>query len=232
MYKRQDQGGSVDVAAMVIAGTDPTYQDKDGAWINAYGSRDVCMIAARYDDFEYHGSTIHGPWYNAPRDYASTDRAKSFVNFGEDPANIKDEVQVGKVYEKEIDGRIAKRLLYTPTQIHSWFVLSPVSTGMTVSFLQDSLGAPNPLGASNQLGFIKELFTALGLVGMFMFMVSLVYVLIETPAFACLKASKKVEPLPAPKGRGLAWFWGAILVTAVVSYATLFPIATLSLIHI
>ena len=221
-----DQGGSVDVAAMVIAGTDPTYQDKDGAWINAFGSRDVCMIAARYDDFEYHGSTIHGPWYNAPRDYASTDRAKSFVNFGEDPANIKDEVQVGKVYEKEIDGRIAKRLLYTPTQIHSWFVLSPVSTGMTVSFLQDSLGAPNPLGASNQLGFIKELFTALGLVGMFMFMVSLVYVLIETPAFACLKASKKVEPLPAPKGRGLAWFWGAILVTAVVSYATLFPIAT------
>ncbi|MFQ7877729.1 hypothetical protein [Enterocloster sp.] len=33
-------GGSVD-AAMVIAGTDPTYQDKDGAWISAYGSRCV-----------------------------------------------------------------------------------------------------------------------------------------------------------------------------------------------
>ena len=65
------------------------------------------------------------------------------MNFGEDPANIKDEVQVGKVYEKEIDGRIAKRLLYTPTQIHSWFVLSPVSTGMTVSFL-----LATPAGAS------------------------------------------------------------------------------------
>lgn len=221
-----EQGGTVDVAAMVIAGTDPTYQDKEGNWINAYGNRDVCMIAARYDDFEYHGSTIHGPWYNAPRDYVSTDRAKSFVNFGADPSGITDEVEAGRIYEKEIDGRTARRVLYTPTQIHSWFVLSPVSTGMTVTFLQDCLNAPNPMAASNQLGFVKELFTGLGLVGMFMFMISLIYVLIETPAFACLKAAKKVESLPSPAGKGRLWFWGAILITAAVSYATLFPIAT------
>lgn len=221
-----DQGGSVDVAAMVIAGTDPTYQDEDGNWINAYGNRDVCLIAARYDDFEYHGSTIHGPWYNAPRDYATTDRALSFVNFGADPADCTEPVEVGKIYEKEIDGKVARRALYTPTQIHSWFVLSPVSTGLTVTFLQDSLDAPNPLPASNQLAFVRELFCALGLVGMVMFMVSLIYVLVDLPAFACLKAKKPVEALPAPKGAGLFWFWGAILITAAVSLFSLFPIAT------
>lgn len=221
-----EDGGSVDVAAMVIAGTDPTYQDEDENWINYYGSRDVCLIAARYDDFEYHGSTIHGPWYNAPRDYAATDRAKSFVNFGADPATITEAVEVGKIYEQEIDGKTARRVLYTPTQIHSWFVLSPTSTGLTATFLQDSLNAPNPLPASNQLAFVKELFTALGLAGMFMFMVALIYVLIETPAFACLKAKEPVQPLAVPNRQGKLWFWGAILVSAIVSFATLFPIAT------
>lgn len=221
-----DQGGPVDVAAMVIAGTDPTYKDENENWINAYGNRDVCLIAARYDDFEFHGSAIHGPWYNAPRDYVFTDQAKSFVNFGADPSEITEEVEVGRIYEKEIEGKTARRVLYTPTQIHSWFVLSPESTGMTVTFLQDSLQAPNPLPASDQLGFTKELFTGLGLAGMFMFMVSLVYVAIEVPAFACLKASKPVEPMPAPKGKELVWFWGAILAAAVVSYVTLFPVAT------
>lgn len=221
-----DQGGSVDVKAMVIAGTDPTYQDSDGNWINAYGNRDVCLIAARYDDFEYHGSTIHGPWYNAPRDYATTDRAKSFVNFGADPSTITEEVDVGRVYERVIDGRTARRVLYTPTQIHSWFVLSPESTGLTVTFLQDSLEAPNPLPSSNQMAFVRELFSALGLVGMFMFIISFVYVVVDTKPFACLKAQKKVEPLPPLKGQGHLWFWGAIAVTATVSFFTLFPIAT------
>lgn len=225
--KWAEAGGSADIKAMVIAGTDPTYQDDDGNWINYYGNRDVCLIAARYDDFEYHGSTIHGPWYNAPRDYWKTDRAKSFVNFGDDPAEATDEVEVGKIYTREIDGRTARRALYTPTQIHSWFVLSPISTGLTCSFLQESLDAPNPLSSSNQLGFLKELFTALGLAGMFVFAVALVYVLVDhTKTFACLKASKTVEPLPAPDKAGKLWFWGAILVCGVVSAVTLFPVAT------
>ena len=220
-------GGSADIKAMVIAGTDPTYQDDDGNWINYYGNRDVCLIAARYDDFEYHGSAIHGPWYNAPRDYWKTDRAKSFVNFGDDPAEATEEVEVGKIYTREIDGRTARRALYTPTQIHSWFVLSPISTGLTCNFLQESLDAPNPLSSSNQLGFLKELFTALGLAGMFVFAVALVYVLVDhTRTFACLKASKTVEPLPAPDKAGKLWFWGAILVCGIVSAVTLFPVAT------
>lgn len=223
--KWANAGGPVDVAAMVIAGTDPVYQDDNGNWVNIYGNRDVCLIAARYDDFEYHGSEIHGPWLNAPRDYATTDQAKSFVNFGADPAEC-GEVEVGKIYEKEIDGKTARRVLYTPSQIHSWFVLSPRSTGYTVSFLQDSLNAPNPLPATNQLGFIKELFTALGLVGMFMFVVALVYVLVDTAPFACLKAKKEVVPLEKPKGAGMAWFWGSVLVTAAISCVTLFPVAT------
>ena len=224
-----NQGGSVDVAAMVIAGTDPVYQDENGNWVNIYGNRDVCLIAARYDDFEYHGSEIHGPWYNAPRDYASTDRAKSFVNYGAAPEDCTEDVVVGKMYEKEIDGKTAHRVLYTPSQIHSWFVLSPESTGYTVGFLQDTLDAPNPIDPSNQLGFIKELFTALGLVGMFMFIVSFVYVMVDTEPFACLKARETVKPLPKPKGAGWAWFWGGIAVTGLVSCISLFPIATLIL---
>ena len=220
-------GGSADIKAMVIAGTDVTYQDSDEKWINYYGNRDVCIIAARYDDFEYHGSTIHGPWYNAPRDFWKTDRAKSFVNFGDDPKNITEEVEVGRVYTREIDGRTARRALYTPTQIHSWFVLSPISTGLTCTFLQESLEAPNPLSSSNQLGFLKELFTALGLAGMFTFAVALVYVLVDhTKFFAVLKSNAPGKPLEHPDREGKFWFWGSILVAGIVSAVTLFPIAT------
>jgi len=223
-YKKE---GGPNLKSIVVAGTDLYNEDENGEFYNFYEDRDVCLIAARYDDFEYHGSTIHGIWYNAPRDFWTTDRAKAFVNFGEKPENWTEEVVVDKMYTKDFDGVTAHRMLNTPTQIHSWHVLSPTSTGYIVSFLQDTLDAPNKLPASNQTAFLCELFKTLGLASMFVFIVYFVIVLVEdkNSTFACLAAETEVKPLEKPKGAGMAWFWAGIIIVGIVSYFTLFPLA-------
>lgn len=222
-----ERGNEVDLAALMVAGTEPTYFDADGNWADVYGARSVGVIASRYDDFEFHGETgDDGEWEHAPRDYIYSDRAKSFAGFGADPAAFAGEVQPGNYYTQEVDGQKAVRVIYTPTQIHSWNILSPTCVGYAVDFFEETLGAPSPLPASNQLAMVKECFTGLGLIGFVMFLIYFAIGLLDTRYFGVLKAEgAPVQHWPTPKGKGKVWFWGSLALTPLFSVCTIVPIA-------
>lgn len=192
---------------------------------NVYGSRDVGIIAAQYDEFFFRSVQEDGT-ITPPRDYIYTDYAQSFLNFGIDPNNEDAEQrEPGTMYTEEIDNSPAIRAIYTPNQIHPWNHFSATVVGDTVDFFEASIPAPNPIDSSSQTWQIKVLFNFIGLIGFFMFLVSFTKVMLNAPAFASLKTKERVEPDPAPTGNNRLVFWVGLVLTpiiAAVSYVGLY----------
>ena len=84
-----------------------------------------------------------------------------------------------------------------------------------IAFWQEAFGAPNAIDAGSQVWQWKELFTALGLIGFMIFLLAFARYLLGTRAFAALKVD---QPLAVANTRkGLGWFWGAMIVSALFS---------------
>jgi len=216
------------IASVLLIANDAMYTDdpgepwywalkpKDADYANVYGSRDVGIVAAQYDEFFFRSLKPDGT-STAPRDFIKTSSAQSFLNFGIDPKDG-EKRESYTIYKQKIDGVEASRIIYNPAQIHPWNHFSKTVVTSTIEFFEDSLGAPNPIAATNQIWQLKAWFNFLGLIGFGMFIVSITKVLLYTSAFASLRAAKKVEPLAAPVGMGKIWFWGGLAASAVVSY--------------
>lgn len=189
---------------------------KDAKYENVYGSRDVGVIAAQYDEFFFRTMGADGK-PTVPRNYIHTDPAQSFLNFGKDPAEG-EKRESYKLYKQTIDGEEATRVIYNPAQIHPWNHFSKDVVESTIEFFDDSLGAPDQLNSSNQIWQWKVFFNFIGLAGFVLFIVSVTKVLLFTAPFASLRADQEVKAQAAPKGIGKLWFWGGIAASALVSY--------------
>ena len=85
--------------------------------------------------------------------------------------------------------------------------------------------APNPIPSSDQHGLLKECISAVGMIGVLLFVVYSVYCLTESSLFSSLKADGPVVRQEAPKTlAGHLWFWGGLVATALFSYITFFII--------
>ena len=73
------------IAAALIHCNDPLYQDNDGNFANPYGSRDVAVISAVYDEFFGTSVSPEGQPLSSPY-FMQTDTAQAFLNFGKDKA--------------------------------------------------------------------------------------------------------------------------------------------------
>lgn len=191
-------------------------RNADQEYANVYGTRDVGIIAAQYDEFFFRSIDEDGN-VTPPREYIHTDYAQSFLNFGVDP-NVEGEERVaGSFYEEEINGEIVSRIIHTPNQIHPWNHFSSTVVGDTIDYFEKTLSVPNPIDASSQTWQVKVGFNLIGLIGFFMFIVSFTKVMLNTRAFESLKSTKERVASPKPVGKGNLWFWGGLIVSAIIS---------------
>lgn len=211
------------IAAALLVSNDAVYTDKDGAYYNMFGNRDAAIVACQYDEFFHRVKQPDGS-KSAPRDYINQNTAQSFLQFGQDPAGLEPRLP-STLYTQQIEGTEAIRAIYNPNQIHPWAHFSKTVVDSSVQFFEAALGAPNPIAGSNQVWQWKALFNALGLVGFMLFVVNLALVLLDTRTFGSLKADSPVQPLPAPTGRGKAWFWGGLgagVIFSMLAYMLLY----------
>lgn len=216
------------ISSVLLVANDAMYTDdpgepwywsmkpKEAKYANRYGTRDIGIIAAQYDEFFFRSLKADGT-ATVPRDYIKTEPAQSFLNFGIDPKDG-EKRESYKIYKQDIDGTEASRVIYNPGQIHPWNHISKNVVTSTLEFFDDSLGAPTNISPTNQVWQIKVLFNSIGLIGFVLFIVAITKVLLFTSAFASLRASKEVKPQAAPVGAGKAWLWGGLVASAVVSY--------------
>ena len=203
------------ISSVLLVDFDPIYTDADGAYANAYGTRDVGLIQAQYDEFFFRSYDADGAPLTVPRDYLTTPNAQSFLNFGADPADG-EERDGSTVYTQSVDGTEALRVVYSLPQTHPWTTTSSTAVGHLIDHFDESLGAPDALDAGNQAWQFKEFFTALGLIAFGILLVAIPRALLTTPAFRALARPMEVPTAltgVAPK----AWFWGGLLATVLFS---------------
>lgn len=203
------------ISSVFLVDNEAMYRDADGAYANLYGTRDVGLVADQYDEFFFRSYSAEGVPLTAPRDFIKTDNAQSFLNFGADPASG-EKRKVDTVYTESIDGHDAIRILHTPAQTHPWGTISKYTVADLVDFFDTTLNAPHSMAGTEQVWQVKEAFTALGLIGFGLFLVPFTRVLLGTRAFAGLRATEIAPARPAGRN-GLMWFWGGLIVSALVS---------------
>ncbi|KIL38885.1 membrane protein [Gordoniibacillus kamchatkensis] len=205
------------ISAVLLVANDATYVNPETKqYYNKYGNRNVGIVAAQYDEFFFRTKLKDGT-ITMPRDYIKTDNAQSFLNFGADPKSGGEPRTSYTVYKQEVNGKMASRVIYNPAQNHPWNTFSASVASNSIDFFQLTLGAPNPIPSGNQIWQWKEFFNLLGLIGFAMFIVSFTKAMLNTAAFASLKAPKEAVIGPAPAGVGKLWFWGGLLVSALIS---------------
>ncbi len=155
------------ISSVLLNCNDAFYTDDDGNFINMYGARDVGIIAADYDEFFMVDMDENGN-KTATRDYLKYNNAQSFLHFGQDPSGL--DLREGYTfYTEDIDGKTAERIIYPINMIHPWSHFSYRSVKATIEYFEETLGAPNPIPATNQVWQWKEFFNLLGLIGFFIF---------------------------------------------------------------
>lgn len=208
------------VAAVLLNSADATYSGEEG-FANIYGARDVGIIAGQYDEWFFDDVDANGN-PTLPKDFVANQNAQSFLHFGTDPAG-QDTRVAETVYTETIDGEEAMRVIYNPDIIHPWSHFCKRSTTATIEFFDQALGAPNPIPSGNQIWQVKAVFNLLGLVGFFMFMVSLTLILVKKPFFADLSVEESVAPRKTTRA-GKVWFWCCLAAGAIFATLVYFPI--------
>jgi len=205
------------VAAVLLQAADGEYADPETLeYYNKYGSRDVGIIASTYDEFFFRQADENGAM-SKPRDFLTTVNAQSFLHFGAAPDEFSDERQADEVYREDVDGREAMRVIYSVPMIHPWVPFSSTSTERVIEFFDEALGAPNPIDAGSQIWQWREAFGAVGLVGFAIFLVAFARYLVGTRAFETVRVAVPAAASRLPDRRSTAWFWGALVVSALVS---------------
>ena len=132
-----------------------------------------------------------------------------------------EKVEIGKYYGNIEDGTM--RVVYNPDTSHQWQFFSKKNATITNQFFMDTLGAPNPIAADNQLWFWKEVLNAVGLAGFFLLLIPLATLLMKTPFFATLmQPAGPARPAPVT-ARGKAVFIISLVLLAILPGLTVMP---------
>ncbi|MCD8300503.1 MAG: alpha/beta fold hydrolase, partial [Clostridiales bacterium] len=212
------------ISAVLLNCNDPLATDGDGNYLNLYGSRDVGIISVVYDEFfgksiAEDGSVLQSPYW------LESDAAQSFLNFGKDPSDCESREAYTEYYEG-VDGTDAFHVIYRPSITHPWSHFSKKSVSCVVGFFEDSLGAPNPIGSSNQIWQVKEAFNAVGLIGFVLFICSFGGMLLYTRTFESLRPKEEllIPGKPVEGKASTAWFWLSLVAGVIFGSITYLPV--------
>ena len=210
------------IAAVLLNSADATYS-AEGQFVNVYGTRDVGIIAGQYDEWFFDDTDAEGN-PTLPKDFIYNKNAQSILYFGKDPAGLELR-EANTIYTETVDGVEANRVIYTPDIIHPWSHFSYKSTVGTIEFFDTALDAPIEIAPTNQIWQWKVVSNTVGLIGFFMFMVSLTLVLVQTAFFKDLSVEAPVEAREISK-TGKIWFFGSLILGVAFASVTYFPILT------
>lgn len=201
------------ISAVLIHCNDPTVADADGNYMNAYGSRNVGVIAVQYDEFFHKWVDENGVARQAPY-YMDSPKAQAFLHFGVDPTGL-DKRDAYTYYSETVDGEECFHVIYRPNIIHPWSHFSAKSETCVIDFFTNALNAPNPIDSSNQVWQWKEAFNFVGLVGLAIFICAFGTLLLFTPTFESLRAKEVVQPAKLADNKAKIWFWGSLAAGAL-----------------
>lgn len=210
------------IAAVLLNSADATYTS-EGQFANIYGSRDVGIIAGQYDEWFFDDTDANGN-PTLPKDFIYNKNAQSILHYGKDPTGLELR-EANTIYTETVDGVEAHRVIYTPDIIHPWSHFSYKSTVGTIEFFDTALDAPIKIAPTNQIWQWKVVSNTVGLIGFFMFMVSLTLVLVRTAFFKDLSVETPVQPRKISKG-GKVWFYATLALGAAFAAVVYFPILT------
>lgn len=202
------------IASVFLVDNEAMYTDEEQNYTNNYGTRDVGIVAAQYDEFFFR---TYGETVAPPREYAENANAQSFLNFGEEPGA---EMRVAdEYYTQSIDGVEVMRVLHTPAETHPWGTISKTTVASQIDFFEASLGAPNAIESGSQVWQVKEAFTTIGLIGFGIFLVAFARALLALRPFSRIRLEQAPEMVD-PGRAGRIWFWAGLVVSAIVSAAS------------
>ena len=78
-------------------------------------------------------------------------------------------------------------MIWNPNEIHNQNFISTKTAGYVVDFFEEVFGAPNPIESSNQIWFWKQIFSFIGIIGFFLFVIPCLYFVLKIPAFQPLE---------------------------------------------
>lgn len=213
----------------------------------AYGSRPIGMISAQYDEFFFNKSNaektaeeLSWPGTLLDANYTGTVSKKSFVGtlsgqqfLGDNSStNTWYTVASGDLLDAEgnmlRESQDGQRIVHQPGSTHAWCYFSTTSVGHAVNFYNEAfkevLPAKANIPASNQIWWIKEVFTTISLVCFFLLFAPLLDILLQLPGLKHAK-TQETAPIGKPGSRkSEVFFWSFVAVFSVVitlTYTTL-----------
>lgn len=169
------------------------------AWSTFWGAGadvDVGMLKAQDDEFFF--TTNEGEDGTISREYLSTRAAKTFIGNTE----LEGDVVSGAIYVngqavettggQETEG--AFRVVYEISGVHPQNHCSVEGANAVVNFFYNAFGTPNGyeyISEGNQVWWVKEAFSLIGIIGFFALIFPLVSLLLTTPVFRSLRVAKQ-----------------------------------------
>lgn len=169
------------------------------AWSSFMGAGadvDVGMLKAQDDEFFF--TTNEGEDGTISREYLSTRAAKTFIGNPE----LEGDVVSGAIYVngqavettggQETEG--AFRVVYEIPGVHPQNHCSVEGANAVVNFFYNAFGTPNGyeyISEGNQVWWVKEAFSLIGMIGFFALIFPLVSLLLTTPVFRSLRVAKQ-----------------------------------------
>lgn len=169
------------------------------AWSTFWGAGadvDVGMLKAQDDEFFF--TTNEGEDGTISREYLSTRAAKTFIGNTE----LEGDVVSGAIYVngqavettggQETEG--AFRVVYEIPGVHPQNHCSVEGANAVVNFFYNAFGTPNGyeyISEGNQVWWVKEAFSLIGMIGFFALIFPLVSLLLTTPVFRSLRVAKQ-----------------------------------------
>lgn len=201
--------GENKIAAVLEVGYDPeyvpyTFEGVDGEY---YADVDWGVIAGKYDEYFFRQPDVG----NDPARILESQAALDFVRQADPDAQ--GPVEDGKYYEGTINGKDCLRVYYQNPEIHPQNVFSFATSHDVTEFFYTTLGVPQGfeyIDPSNQVWIFKQLFNALGLAGILLFLFPFACLVMDAvPFFGTLKCTGVFPPaapaLNTPKRKVVYW---------------------------
>lgn len=196
--------------------TEAAQKGSNGEYFNYYGNRDVGIIADKYDDFSFKEKDNESQKIKPNPEFLKSNNAKSFLNFGIQPYEQTLDGIDGKWYEKEIDGKLAKRIIYMPLATHGTSIFSSKSCISAIEFMTNVFSVNTDLNSSNNIYLLKTAGNLLGFVGFFLFLVFFTLKLVKYEPFSAVSSSEcAIMRKPGIDPLGKKWLLGCLVVNTI-----------------